>query len=74
MLYLNPALALYFCSTGGNLTLTSVVFESKKYVYKKIKYGNLTLTSVVFEWKIDELRWFPTEYLTLTSVVFELGA
>ncbi len=34
---------------GGNLTLTSVVFESTIYTKDLAMGGNLTLTSVVFE-------------------------
>ena len=71
MLYLNHdtrSLNPYFFK---DLTLTSVVFEYKKWLHGLARGFNLTLTSVVFELTLP--LYFPSSLanLTLTSVVFE---
>ena len=53
------------------LTLTSVVFESRKIHVCISIWSNLTLTSVVFELAIVGSHVLDHSYLTLTSVVFE---
>ena len=51
MLYLNSTTWTNYTRLGGNLTLTSVVFEYAGFYYSSIKDSNLTLTSVVFEFE-----------------------
>ena len=71
MLYLNSAYRVSKDTGISHLTLTSVVFEFKKYKLPSDTNTNLTLTSVVFESLFKSASRNITIYLTLTSVVFE---
>ena len=50
MLYLNMMIWVLYLKFHNHLTLTSVVFESKSFLYVYSNLCNLTLTSVVFEY------------------------
>ena len=49
MLYLNLEIKYVYMKKLNNLTLTSVVFESRELIRNTQEITNLTLTSVVFE-------------------------